>query len=97
MAESGFDVGYVARLAHLDLAEEESARFSSQLGDVLKYMEKLRQLDVGGVEPTMHGHGRVNAFRDGEPAESEDKELFLANAPERSGDEYRLPKIVEDA
>lgn len=97
MASDSFDVGYVARLAHLEIGAEESARFSSQLGDILKYMEKLRELDISGVEPTMHGHGRVNAFREDEPVASIGKEGFLANAPERSGDEYRLPKIVEDA
>ena len=45
----------------------------------------------------MHGHGRVNAFRDDAPVASMDKEAFLVNAPGRTGDEYRLPKIVEDA
>ena len=97
MATEGFDVGYVARLAHLELSADETARFSSQLGDILKYMEKLRELDVAGIEPTMHGHGRVNAFREDEVVASMDKEAFLVNAPERSGDEYHLPKIVEDA
>lgn len=97
MAKEGFDVGYVARLAHLELSEAESERFALQLGDILKYVEKLGELDVTGVEPTMHGHGRVNAFREDTPVESLDKEAFLVNAPERSGDEYHLPKIVEDA
>ena len=97
MENPGFDVGYVARLAHIDLAEDETERFASQLGDILTYMEKLKELDVSGVEPTMHGHGRVNAFREDEPAESPDKERLLANAPGRIGDEYRLPKIVEEA
>lgn len=97
MSSEGFDVQYVARLAHLELGDDEARRFSGQLGDILKYMEKLRQLDVEGVEPTMHGHGRTNAFREDEPVQSVDQDLFLANAPERTGDEYRLPKIVEDA
>jgi aspartyl-tRNA(Asn)/glutamyl-tRNA(Gln) amidotransferase subunit C len=95
--KTGFDVGYVARLAHIDLAADEAERFASQLGDILKYMEKLKELDVSGVEPTMHGHGRVNAFREDEPVASMDGESFLRNAPGRIGDEYRLPKIVEEA
>lgn len=100
MAAEGFDIGYVARLAHLELGAEEAARFAGQLGDILKYMEKLRELDVSGVEPTLHGHGRVNAFRADEPAPplgEAAREAFLANAPARSGDEFLLPKIVEDA
>ena len=97
MSESGFDVEYVARLAHLSLGAEEAGRFSEQLGDILKYVDKLREVDISGIEPTMHGHGRVNAFREDAPAASMDKEAFLVNAPCRTGDEYRLPKIVEDA
>ena len=97
MADSGFDVGSVARLAHIDLTDEETGLFSVQLGDILKYMEKLKELDVSGVEPTMHGHGRVNAFREDEPVAHGNRDGFLANAPGRIGDEYRLPKIVEDA
>lgn len=97
MSESGFDVEYVARLAHLSLGAEEAGRFSEQLGDILKYVDKLREVDISGIEPTMHGHGRVNAFRDDSPVASMDKEAFLVNAPGRTGDEYRLPKIVEDA
>ena len=97
MASQNFDVGYVARLAHLELTDEEERRFSSQLGDILQYMEKLRELDVAGVEPTMHGHGRVNAFRDDAPAPFDGAGALLSNAPARSGDEYRLPKIVEEA
>ena len=60
-------------------------------------MEKLKSLNVEGVEPTMHGHGRVNAFREDVVTPSLDREAALANAPERTGDEFRLPKIVEDA
>ena len=97
MADSGFDVGYVARLAHIDLTDEETGLFSVQLGDILKYMEKLKELDVSGVEPTMHGHGRVTAFREDELVAHGNRDGFLANAPGRIGDEYRLPKIVEDA
>ncbi len=94
---SGFDVRYIARLARLELDENELALYGAQLGNILSYMEKLKELDVAGVEPTMHGHGRVNAFRDDIVLPSADKESILANAPARTGDEFSLPKIVEDA
>lgn len=97
MATDGFDVSYVARLAHLELGAEEFERFAGQLGDILKYMEKLKELDVSDVEPTMHGHGRVNAFREDTVTESIDRDAVLANAPQRIGNEFLLPKIVEDA
>lgn len=92
-----FDVSYVARLARLELKEEELQKFSSQLGDVLKYMEKLKELDVSGVAPTMHGHGRTNAFREDVVQPSLDKEAALSNAPAGKDGEFLLPKIVEDA
>ena len=97
MADQSFDIDYIARLAHIALPDDEKAAFGKQLGDVLAYMEKLKTLDVSGVEPTMHGHGRVNAFREDVVTPSIDREAALANAPERTGDEFRLPKIVEDA
>ena len=58
MADESFDIDYIARLAHGELTDAEKAAFGKQLGDVLAYMEKLKSLDVDGVEPTMHGHGR---------------------------------------
>ncbi len=95
--KTGFDVRYIARLARLELDEDELALYGSQLDNILSYMEKLKELDVSGVEPTMHGHGRVNAFREDVVRPSADKEAILANAPARTGDEFSLPKIVEDA
>lgn len=97
MAGESFDVDYVARLAHIELDDGEKAEFGRQLGNILAYMEKLKSLDVDGVEPTMHGHGRVNAFREDVVTPSMARDAALANAPERTDDEFRLPKIVEDA
>ena len=94
MAGESFDVDYVARLAHIELDDGEKAEFGRQLGNILAYMEKLKSLDV---EPTMHGHGRVNAFREDVVKPSMARDAALANAPERTDDEFRLPKIVEDA
>lgn len=97
MAGESFDIDYVARLAHMELNDDERAAFGRQLGDILAYMEKLKSLDVDGVEPTMHGHGRVNAFREDVVTPSMDRDAALANAPDRTDNEFRLPKIVEDA
>ena len=97
MADESFDIDYIARLAHIALSDDEKSAFGKQLGDVLAYMEKLKTLDVSGVEPTMHGHGRVNAFREDVVTPSIDREAALANAPERTENEFHLPKIVEDA
>lgn len=97
MAEESFDIDYIARLAHIELSAEEKEAFGKQLGDVLNYMAKLKSLNVDGIEPTMHGHGRVNAFREDVVTPSADRDAVLANAPERTDDEFKLPKVVEDA
>ena len=62
-----FDVRYIAQLARLDLSAEEIAKFQNQLGQVLSHVEKLKQVDVTGVEPTAHANQVVNVFRADEP------------------------------
>ena len=91
------DVGYVAELARLELTDEEKAVFQPQLENIVKYVEKISEVDVEGVEPMMHGRTLVNAFREDVVMPSLDREAALANAPERVGDEFLLPKIVEGA
>ena len=91
------DVKYVAELARLELTEEECAVFQPQLENIVKYVEKLSTVPVEGVEPMMHGRPLVNAFREDVVRESLSAEVALGNAPQRVGDEFLLPKIVEGA
>lgn len=91
------DVGYVAELARLELTDGEKAVFQPQLESIVKYVEKISEVDVSGVEPMMHGRALVNAFREDVVRPSLDTEVALANAPQRVGDEFLLPKIVEGA
>ena len=91
------DVGYVSDLARLELTEEEKAVFQPQLEGIVRYVEKISEVDVGGVPPMMHGKEIVNAFREDEVRPSMATETALANAPKRVGDEFLLPKIVEGA
>lgn len=91
------DVAYVAELARLKLTPEEARTFQQQLETIVKYVEKIGELDLSGIEPTLHGQSLVNVFREDVVVPSLDRERFLANAPERNGYEFRLPKIVEDA
>ena len=91
------DVGYVAELARLELTDEEKSVFQPQLENIVKYVEKISEVDVEGVEPMMHGRTLVNAFREDVVRPSLDREAALGNAPKRVGDEFLLPKIVEGA
>ena len=91
------DVAYVAELARLELTDEEKSVFQPQLENIVKYVEKISEVDVEGVEPMMHGRPLVNAFREDVVRPSMDRELALGNAPLRSATEFTLPKIVEGA
>lgn len=90
-----FDVRYVAQLARLDLSDEEIAKFQSQLGQVLAHVEKLRGVDVSGVEPTAHANQVVNAFRADEPRNWFTSNDALANAPRSANGLFVVPKVIE--
>ncbi len=91
------DVAYVAELARLKLTPEEERTFQQQLETIVRYVEKIGEVDLTGIEPTLQGQALVNVFREDVVVPSLDRERFLANAPERNGFEFKLPKIVEDA
>ena len=89
------EVEYVSHLARLRLSEEEAEKFTSQLDQILSYFEKLQELDTSQVEPTSHPIPIVNAFREDEVRSSLDIEDALANAPEKEGNFFKVPKIIE--
>ena len=91
------DVAYVAELARLALTPEERAAFQKQLEGIVSYVEKIAELDVSGIEPTLHDQALVNVLREDVVVPSFDRERAIANAPERNGYEVKLPKIVEEA
>ena len=89
-------VEHIARLARLALSDEERARMREQLGAILRYIDKLAELAVEGVEPTAHAVQLVNAMREDEVAPSVDRDAMMANAPDRAGEFFRVPRIIED-
>lgn len=89
------EVEHVANLARLTFPEDERELFRSQLDAILSYVGKLGELDTEGVEPTSHVLPIKNVFREDDPKGSLSPDEALANAPERSGDFYRVPKIIE--
>ena len=90
------EVRHVARLARLHLTDEEAERMREQLDAILAYIDKLRELDVEGVEPTAHAVPLVNVMRDDALAPCLPQEAALANAPDRAGEFFRVPRIIED-
>jgi aspartyl-tRNA(Asn)/glutamyl-tRNA(Gln) amidotransferase subunit C len=95
MASAEIDVKYVAHLARLALTPEEERQLGTQLGNILGYIEKLRELDVSGVEPTAHAVPMVNVTRPDEIRPSLPHEDALRNAPKKGGGLFIVPKIVE--
>lgn len=90
------DVEHVARLARLALTDDELERMREQLNGILAYIEKLNELDTEGVEPTSHAVPMLNVMREDEPAPCLPRDEALANAPDRAGELFRVPRIIED-
>ena len=91
MAITREDVLHVAALGQLELSEQEIARLTEQLGDILEAVGKVWELDLSDVPPTSHPLSVVNVFRPDEPRPSLPLEDVFANAPERDGDHFRVP------
>jgi aspartyl-tRNA(Asn)/glutamyl-tRNA(Gln) amidotransferase subunit C len=91
MAISRDQVLHVARLARLDLSEEEVERLTDELGAILDAVSKVAELDLADVPPTSHPLDLVNAWAEDEPHESLPPDAAFANAPAREGDLFRVP------
>src|SRR2546422_72622 len=89
------DVEHVARLARLELSEADKERMRRELDSILSYIDKLRAVDTEGVEPTSHAVPLTNVMREDVTRPSFPQSDMLANAPERSGEFFRVPKIIE--
>ena len=92
---SDLDVAYVARLARLDLTNAEIELFEKQLGDVLRYAEKLREVDVSHVEAAAHAVPIFNVFREDEPRDWFTAKQALSNAPRQANGLFIVTKVVE--
>jgi aspartyl-tRNA(Asn)/glutamyl-tRNA(Gln) amidotransferase subunit C len=95
MPSSDFNIKYVAHLARIALTPEEEKKLASQLGGILGYIEKLKELDVSGVEPTAHAVPLTNVTRADEKGESLSQDDALKNAPAKANGLFIVPKIVE--
>lgn len=90
-----FNVRYTAQLARLNLSEEEISTFQAQLSHVLEFVEKLRAVDVSGVEPTAHTSPVYDVFREDVPRDWFDAETALSNAPRAANGLFSVTKVVE--
>jgi aspartyl-tRNA(Asn)/glutamyl-tRNA(Gln) amidotransferase subunit C len=89
------DVEYAARLARLELTEEEKRSMTSQVRDVLRYVAKLNELNTDDVEPTAHVLPLKNVWRADKREESLDQEKVISIAPKARDGMLRVPRVVE--
>lgn len=90
------DVKHVAKLAELDIRENEIDRFVDQLNIVLKHAGKINEIDTTGVEPTSHATNIINIFRDDIVKECISKKDALLNSPKTIEDLFEVPLISEE-
>jgi aspartyl-tRNA(Asn)/glutamyl-tRNA(Gln) amidotransferase subunit C len=88
------EVRHVAKLARLDLSEEEIATLQGELTALLDHVDKVRQLDTAGVPPTAHPLPLNNVLRDDEVRPCLDRSAVLAGAPAVESDRFLVPSIL---
>lgn len=89
------DIDHVANLARLALTAEEKRKFAAQLGDVLRHIEELKEVDVSGVEPTAHAHPVFNVWAEDVAGPGLPADAALRNAPAQREHMIAVPKVVE--
>lgn len=94
-SEPNINIEHVATLARIALTEDEKRVFASQLGDVLAYIEKLKEVDVSGVEPMAHAFPVYNVWADDVQGPALSVEAALGNAPASRENMISVPKVVE--
>lgn len=93
---SEHDVRHAAKLSRLAITDDEASHFTGQLAAILGYIQKLNELDVEGVKPMPHALDQHNIFREDTPRPGMDNAAALANAPDREGPFFKVPKVLGD-
>ncbi len=95
MSLTAADVRWVAHLARLQLTDAELATMTRQLSAIVEYVDLLKQVNTDGVEPLAHPLEVRNVFRADEPGTSLPLDEALANAPQRRGEFYAVPAVLD--
>ncbi|PKL82974.1 MAG: Asp-tRNA(Asn)/Glu-tRNA(Gln) amidotransferase GatCAB subunit C [Ignavibacteriae bacterium HGW-Ignavibacteriae-3] len=88
------EVEHIAQLARLRFKDDELENFTHQLNEILSYVEKLNELDTDNVEPLSHPVEDENVFREDILKTSSDREEALKNAPSRTDEFFKVPKVI---
>ena len=93
MSDKTIDIDYVAKLARIELTDEERVKYSAQLEQILDYFKKLSAVDVEGVEPSAHAHSIYNVWREDVPTVGMSIDDALLNAPAKRENQIVVPII----
>ncbi len=88
------DVEHIAKLAKLEFSESEKEKFTHQFNDILKYMEELNSVDTTNIEPLSQVIELQNVFRDDVVKPSISTEEALKNAPDKTDEHFKVPKVI---
>lgn len=89
------DVRHIATLSRLKLTDDEVHEFAAELGAILGYVRQLEEVDVDGIEPTAYAVDLRDVLRDDEIRPSLPAGLATANAPQREGTFFQVPKVLD--
>lgn len=88
------EVLHVAHLARLEIDEASVEKFAGQIGNILDYVDQLKQVDTAGIKPTSHALALTNAFREDTETPQLERDATLANAPEQEDGNFVVPKVI---
>ncbi|MHB1517351.1 MAG: Asp-tRNA(Asn)/Glu-tRNA(Gln) amidotransferase subunit GatC [Acidimicrobiales bacterium] len=91
------EVAHVAALARLELSEEELELFTGQLAKIIEHAADVAELDLAGVEPTVHAVEMTNVLRPDQVRPCLDREEVLAEAPSVEDHRFKVPRILGEA
>lgn len=95
MAITKDKVKYIANLARIKLNQKEEEKLSKQLEDIIRFVDKLKEVDVSSIEPTSHILPISNVFREDKLSESLPLKEVLKNAPQSKEDFFVVPKVID--
>ena len=95
MQVSKEEILHIAKLAALNIKDEEVEEYRKNLQDILNFAEIVNKVDTEGVSETIGSTDNVNVFREDEIKDFKDKDLLLANAPEKQNNMFNIPKVIQ--
>ena len=91
------DAAYIAELARLKFSDAELEKITGDLNEILTYMDKLNELDTKDIEPLSHPVGFTNVFRDDQIKPSTSADEALKNAPDKTEEYFKVPKVISQS